>query len=67
MEKRITDLEIRIAHQEASIEELTQSYLQQQQQLQAMQVQIEYLRSLLKDMSNSAVRPQSEESPPPHY
>lgn len=67
MESRLEDLEIRIAHQEAAIEELTRTNLAQQQQLEALQVQIGYLKSLIKELSPSAVASRSEETPPPHY
>jgi SlyX protein len=67
MESRFEDLEIRIAHQEAAIEELTRTNLAQQQQIEALQVQIGYLKSLIKEFSPSAVAPRSEETPPPHY
>lgn len=67
MESRLEDLEIRIAHQEAAIEELTRTNLAQQQQIEALHVQIGYLKSLIKEMTPSAVAPRSEETPPPHY
>jgi len=67
MESRLEDLEIRIAHQEAAIEELTRTNLAQQQQLEVLRVQIDYLKSLLKEITPSAVAPRSEETPPPHY
>lgn len=67
MESRLEDLEIRIAHQEVAIEELTQTNLSQQQQIEVLRVQIDYLKSLIKELTPSAVGPRSEETPPPHY
>jgi SlyX protein len=67
MEHRFEDLEIRIAYQEASIEELTNAMLAQQKTLGELQGQIDYLKSLLKDLTPSAVAPMSEETAPPHY
>jgi SlyX protein len=67
MENRFEDLEIRIAYQEASIEELTNAMLAQQKTLGELQGQIDYLKSLLKDLTPSAVAPMSEETAPPHY
>jgi len=67
MESRLEDLEIRIAHQEAAIEELTRTNLAQQQQIEVLRVQIDYLKSLIKEITPSAVAPRSEETPPPHY
>jgi SlyX protein len=67
MESRLEDLEIRIAHQEAALEELTQTTLAQQKQIEALNAQVDYLKSLLKELTPSAVAPRSEETPPPHY
>ena len=67
MEHRLEELETRIAYQEAAIEELTSTALAQQQIIEGLQVQLDYLKSLLKDLTPSAVAPMSEETPPPHY
>ncbi|MDH5785242.1 MAG: SlyX family protein [Chromatiales bacterium] len=67
METRIEELESRIAFQEAAIEELTQASLAQQKSIEGLQAQLDYLKSLVKDMAPSAVAPMSEETPPPHY
>lgn len=67
MEDRITDLEIRLAHLEAAIDELTATVLRQQKALQESGEQLEFVKSLLADLNPGAVRPQSEETPPPHY
>ena len=67
MENRLEELETRIAFQEASIEELTRTTLAQQQAIENLQAQLDYLKSLLKDLTPSAVAPRSEETPPPHY
>jgi SlyX protein len=67
MENRLEELETRIAYQEAAIEELTSTTLAQQQTIEGLQAQLDYLKSLLKDLTPSAVAPMSEETPPPHY
>lgn len=67
MDERMTDLEIRLAHLEAAIDELTQTVLRQQQALTATGKQLEFIKSLLGDLSPAAVRPLSEETLPPHY
>lgn len=67
MEQRLEELETRIAYQESAIEELTSTTLAQQQTIEGLQAQLDYLKSLLKDMAPSAVAPMSEETPPPHY
>jgi len=67
MEQRLEELETRIAYQEVAIEELTSTTLAQQQTIEGLQAQLDYLKSLLKDLTPSAVAPMSEETPPPHY
>lgn len=67
MEQRLEDLETRLAYQEAAIDELTRTTLGQQQQINTLQAQLDYLKSLLKELTPSAVAPRSEETPPPHY
>lgn len=67
MDARIDDLESRYAYQEAAIEELTQRVMQQQNEIDALTAQIEYMKTLLRDMAPSAVVPMEEETPPPHY
>ena len=67
MESRLDDLEIRLAHQELAIEQLTQASLQQQRTIEQLQGEVEYLKSLLRELSPSAVASVGEETPPPHY
>ncbi len=67
LERRIDDLEFRSAHQEAALEDLTTTVMAQRQQLEELGAQLEYMKSLLQDLSPSAVAPASEETPPPHY
>ena len=67
MENRLEDIETRIAYQEASIDELTAAMLAQQKTIEAMQAQLDYFKSVLKDLNPSAVAPMSEETAPPHY
>lgn len=67
MESRMIDLEVRIAHQEASIDELTRTVLDLEKQQALMTQEILNLREALKQLSPSLVAPQSEETPPPHY
>jgi len=65
MENKITDLEIRITHQEASIDELTRTLLEQEQLIRKLQRDVDTIRNQLKEDSNIAHV--SEETPPPHY
>ncbi len=65
MNTTITDLEIRIAHQDASIEELTRVLLEQEKTIKSMQTEFDSFRQQLKEFS--LIAPLSEETPPPHY
>jgi len=65
MEHKITDLEIRITHQDASIDELTRTVLEQEKLIRKMQQDMKAIRNQLKEFSNIAHS--SEEAPPPHY
>lgn len=67
MQERLDELEIRYSHQEQGLEALTQQVLQQQKQIEVLQGEIDYLKSLVQEMAPSAVAPMSEETPPPHY
>lgn len=67
MESRVEELEFKLAHQELSLEELTQSNLDQQKQLDELKIQIKYLKSLISQVGQSAVGSESDEPPPPHY
>ena len=66
-EAKLTDLEIRITHQEASIDELTRTVLAQEAEIKQLREELVYLRELMRDLAPAAVRPESEETPPPHY
>ncbi|MEX0732721.1 MAG: SlyX family protein [Aquisalimonadaceae bacterium] len=69
MDTRLTDLEIRITHQEASIDELTDSLLAQQRQIDLLRRQVEALQNQLRDMETRGRgnEPEAPEPPPPHY
>lgn len=69
METRLTELEIRLTHQESEIEELNKIIFDQQKQIgeltRHLELLNEYVKSIGKQMSQ--VMPASEEAPPPHY
>lgn len=67
MESRLDDLEIRLTHQELAIEQLTLSNLTLEKRLERVQGELDYLKSLMRELSPSAVAAQADETPPPHY
>lgn len=64
---RIEELEIRVAHQELAIEELTRTLLDQER-LAAEQAQtLQRLERQLRAALPSPLATPQEETPPPHY
>lgn len=66
-EQRIKELEMKVTFQESLIEDLNQSLVEQQFQLDKLLLQLRYLASKLKDLQPSNIANQHEETPPPHY
>ena len=64
---RIETLEIRLMHQEASIEALTQTLLQQEQRSNVQSASIERLEAMIRSLSSTHDALPGEEPPPPHY
>lgn len=65
MESRVIDLEIRLTHQEATLEELNEVLIRQQRVIDTLERQVVSLRDQLR-AANAPGTP-SEETPPPHY
>ncbi|MCG6898804.1 MAG: SlyX family protein [Gammaproteobacteria bacterium] len=64
---RMETLEIRLMHQEATIEELTQALLQQEQLIRSQGTAIEHIETLMQSLSATHSAPPGDEPPPPHY
>ena len=66
IEDRLLDLEVRITYQESTIQDLNDVIVRQQHQIDSL---VEHSKRLKQQLENqgSAVRPLSEETPPPHY
>jgi len=67
MESRLTDLEIRLTHHEAALEEINAVLLKQQSLLDSLSKDMTTLKRQLRDLSSGNVASESEETPPPHY
>lgn len=68
MEERLTELEIRLTHQEDTLDTLNRTVIEQHRQIDRLQLQISMLEKKLKTaIESSPVAHESEESPPPHY
>lgn len=64
LEERLINIETAIALQEKVIDDLNQVVIEQGKKIDALQKQNQYL---LNNLENDAVKPLSEETPPPHY
>jgi len=67
MENDITDLQIRLTHQESTLEELNQVIIAQQRAIDQLTLTVEQLNERMKAMADSNIAHPSEETPPPHY
>jgi len=67
MENRITDLEIRITHQERTLEELNDIICRQELVVERLEREVHQLREQLKTLQPSLLLSPEEEEPPPHY
>lgn len=67
LEKRIEELESKLAFQEDTIEKLSQEMAAQQQTMYEIEVKIRYLAEKQKSEKGSQIADISEEVPPPHY
>jgi uncharacterized coiled-coil protein SlyX len=69
MKKRIENLEMLSMEQEHTVETLSREVHQQQQQIQALEVQIRYLKEKIDSISKEdLLAPEvQDEAPPPHY
>lgn len=63
---RIEQLETRLMHLEASIEELTRTLLEQERQAGHAREVIKALEDRIRDLSNRPVS-SPQDPPPPHY
>ena len=64
LEERFINIEIALANHEKMLDELNQVIIEQAKIIEKLQRQNQYLMNLVE---NDAVKPQSEETPPPHY
>jgi uncharacterized coiled-coil protein SlyX len=65
--QRLEALEIRLMDQEAAIDEMTRTLLNQEQLLRLQQETISRLEQLLQSLSPGSINLPGEEPPPPHY
>ncbi len=66
-EKRLIELETKLAFQETTLNELNDIVTAQQEKIDILQEAIQTLHLRMKAMSEEAVRDPADEPPPPHY
>lgn len=67
MDKRIDELETQLAFQESTVTSLNQVITDQQKQIDTLRDQVNQLQQQIQNLSESIVRPEADEPPPPHY
>jgi SlyX protein len=67
MNERLTELEVRVAFQEKTIQDLNEAVTDQQRQIDRLTQGLEAMKSRLAALAPALVIPQEEEKPPPHY
>ena len=64
---RLIDLEIRLTHQEATLQALNDVIADQQRVIDQLRKEVEILKRQIRDMSPANIAAPWEETPPPHY
>ena len=67
MEDRITELEIRITHDQRTVQELNEIVCRQELRIESLERDLEQITEQLKLLLPSLVRNQDEDERPPHY
>jgi SlyX protein len=67
LESRLVDLEIRMTHQEAALEEMTRVLLAQEQLVRRQAESLERIEAQLRSLQAASTGPLEDEPPPPHY
>jgi SlyX protein len=66
-EDRLTDIEIKLSHQEDAVEKLDQVVCQQQKKIDHLEAICEALIRHVKELSDNAAEQRTTNEPPPHY
>lgn len=67
MSDQLIDFEIQLTHQQQQLEELNELVYRQQQEIDALTIQLRQIKEQLQIAIPSLVREAGEEDPPPHY
>jgi len=67
MNERLTELEVRVAFQDKTIQDLNEVVIRQQREIDRLAKELEAMKFQLSELTPSMVIPPEEEKPPPHY
>lgn len=67
LQARFETVEVRLAHQEATLDELMRVLLEQERQLRDQSDTIQRLELQLRATASAMIAAPDEETPPPHY
>ncbi|MCR4332355.1 MAG: SlyX family protein [Sulfuricaulis sp.] len=67
MNERLTELEVRVAFQDQTIQDLNEVVTRQQREIDRLARELEAVKSLLAGLAPSMVIAPEDEKPPPHY
>jgi SlyX protein len=67
MQDRLAELEVRVAFQDKTIQDLNDVVTRQQREIDRLVRELETLRLQLRTLAPSLVVSQDDETPPPHY
>lgn len=67
MSEQLIDFEIQLTHQQRQVEELNALVYRQQQEIDALTIELRQIKEQLQMAIPSLVREPGEEEPPPHY
>ncbi len=67
MNERLTELEVRVAFQDQTLQDLNEVVTRQQLEIDRLTQELEVMKSRLNGLAPSMVIPREDEKPPPHY
>ena len=68
LQSAVEDLQIRLSHQDLTIEALSETVAQQQRLIAELQAQLEHVNDIVRELRPSPLGPpDAAEPPPPHY
>lgn len=65
--RRVTELEAKVAHQDQTIEELSDMVTRQWQAIDKLERQLRRLNDQIVELEDTAKSSAGKEAPPPHY